>query len=94
VSFFASVCVWTGTHLMPLDLYGVGRAAFTYSILECLVTLLQTPVAPIVGGMIDRFGFKPACMIMAVLPMLGLVVLEACMAGRGDIPVAAIPEAA
>jgi ACS family hexuronate transporter-like MFS transporter len=94
VSFFANVCVWTGTHLMPLDLYGVGRAAFTYSILECLVTLLQTPVAPIVGGMIDRFGFKPACMIMAVLPILGLTILEICVRQQRDVPIAAIPEPA
>jgi hypothetical protein len=82
IAFFASVCVWSGAHLLPLDLFGVGRAAFSYSILECMVTLLQTPVTPAVGGMVDRYGFTPVCLIMAVMPILGLLVLEFCLRGH------------
>jgi ACS family hexuronate transporter-like MFS transporter len=82
ISFFASSCIWSGTHLMPLDLYGVGRAAFTYSILECAVTLLNTLISPAVGFMADHVGFKPLCILMAIPPILGLVILEICL--RGD----------
>jgi hypothetical protein len=84
ISFFASVCLWSGAHLMPIDLYGVPRAAFTYSILESGVTLLQTLVSPAVGAMVDRYGFKPVCMIMPLLPLLGLAVLEVCLRGIRD----------
>ena len=67
---------------MPIDLYGVGRAAFTYSVLECGVTLLQTLTAPAIGAMVDHFGFKPVCVVMPILPLLGLVILSFCLADR------------
>jgi ACS family hexuronate transporter-like MFS transporter len=94
ISFFASVCLWSGTHLMPIDLYGVGRAAFTYSILECGVTLLQALLSPAIGSMVDNYGFKPVCIMMAVLPILGLATLEVCLRGEQSMPLTPVLKSA
>jgi ACS family hexuronate transporter-like MFS transporter len=82
ISYFSSAFIWSSAHLMPIDLYGVGRAAFTYSILECALMLLQTVVSPLVGSMVDHHGFKLLCILMAIPPILGLAVLEVCFRTR------------
>ncbi len=77
LSFFFSVCVWTSIHLLPIDLWGVGRAAFTYAILECAFTGGQTFASPAVGALVDAYGFNVVCVIMPVFPLLAVAILWA-----------------
>jgi ACS family hexuronate transporter-like MFS transporter len=86
VSYFAVAGLWISTQLMSIDLYGVGRAAFAYSILECAQKLLDMLTSPVIGEAVDHFGFKAACLIMSVIPILGLAVLEFCLRGNRDTP--------
>ena len=82
LSFAASVGIWSSVHLIPIDLYGVGRAAFTYSLLECCFTGLQSVTSPAIGAAVDRYGFTPVCVVMPLLPLAGLVILQWCCGGR------------
>jgi ACS family hexuronate transporter-like MFS transporter len=85
LSFVGSVCMWSSVHLLPIDLYGVGRSAFTYAVLEGSFTGLQTVASPAIGDMIDRFGFTPVCVAMPLLPLAGLVVLKIGLAAKPKI---------
>jgi len=82
VTMFAGVCIWTSVHLMPIDLYGVERAAFTYSLLDGVLALSQTATSPAIGAMVDHFGFTPVCVLMPMLPLAGLATLRICLGRR------------
>jgi sugar phosphate permease len=75
VSFFACMMIVTNLHVMPIDIFGKERAAFTTSILTFCFALAQTVTAPIMGGIVDRFGFAALCGSLAVLPLFGLCVV-------------------
>lgn len=62
----------TNLHVIPIDLFGVERAAFTSSVLTFAFALLQTVTAPAIGAFIDRFGFGALCAVLSVLPFVGL----------------------
>lgn len=79
VSFVGSVCIWTSTHLMPIDVYGVGRSAFTYAALEGGFAGVQMFASPAIGAALDRYGYTAVCLVMPWLPMLGLVILTLCL---------------
>lgn len=80
LSFFGSMCVWTNAHLMPIDLYGVGRSAFTYAVLEGGFAGIQVLASPAIGSAVDRYGFTAVCVVMPLLPILGLLILTLCLA--------------
>jgi ACS family hexuronate transporter-like MFS transporter len=79
VSFVGSVCIWTSTHLMPIDIYGVGRSAFTYAALEGGFAGVQMFASPAIGAALDRYGYTAVCLMMPWLPMLGLAILTLCL---------------
>jgi MFS family permease len=75
VSFFMAVAMSVNIYAMPLDLYGSGRAAFAVSVLTASYGLMQTVASPIIGRLIDRFGFGLVCGVCGVLPLASLVLL-------------------
>lgn len=75
ISFFACMMLVTNLHVMPVDVFGKERAAFTSSILTFCFALAQTVTAPIMGMIVDRFGFAALCGGLALLPLVGLCVL-------------------
>jgi ACS family hexuronate transporter-like MFS transporter len=79
LSFCGSVCIWSSTHLMPIDVYGVGRSAFTYAVLEGSFTGLQVIAAPAIGAAIDQYGYTLTCVVMPFLPLLGVAVATLCL---------------
>jgi hypothetical protein len=79
LSFCGSVCIWSSTHLMPIDVYGVGRSAFTYAVLEGSFTGLQVIAAPAIGAAIDHYGYTLTCVVMPFLPLLGVAVATFCL---------------
>ena len=79
VSFVGSVCIWTSTHLIPIDVYGVGRSAFTYAALEGGFAGVQMFASPAIGAALDRYGYTVVCLMMPWLPMLGLAILTLCL---------------
>jgi len=63
-------------NIMPIDMFGPGRAAFTMSLLACSYSLMQTFVSPLVGASVDRFGFAAVCVAASLLPLVGIWIVH------------------
>ena len=75
LSFFFTLAISVNTYAMPLDLYGPARAGFAISMLTCIYGLMQAVISVQIGRVVDQYGFKPICLIGAVCPMLGVLIL-------------------
>ena len=62
-------------YALPLDLFGVERAAFGAASLTGAYGLMQTVISPAIGFVVDRQGFAPVCLAVAMLPLLGVGLL-------------------
>lgn len=76
MSFFWSVCISVNLYALPIDLFGPRRAAFGVAVLTCAYGIMQAFASPVIGGMVDRFGFTAVCVAMSVLPLIGVLVLQ------------------
>ena len=56
-SFFWCLAISTNLYAMPIDFFGAGHAAFGVSILTASYGLMQTVLSPLIGSMVDHFGF-------------------------------------
>lgn len=77
LSFFWCSAMSVNLYTMPLDIYGAGPAAFAVSMLTSAYGVMQAVFSPVIGGMIDRFGFEPVCVLFAILPLVGYGILKA-----------------
>ena len=75
MSFFFTLAISVNTYAMPLDLYGPARAGFAISMFTCVYGFMQAAISHQIGRVVDQYGFKPICLIGAVCPMLGVLVL-------------------
>jgi MFS family permease len=71
-SFFLCLLILSNLHVIPIHLFGYGRAAFTASMLAFSYAALQMVFSPIVGALVDRFGFSVVCFCVAPLPLIGI----------------------
>jgi len=76
VSYFWSVCLSTNLYVMPIDLFGPGRAAFGVAALTFAYGLMQTFASPAIGSLVDRFGFGSVCAGVSVLPLASVGILR------------------
>jgi len=76
LALFACQSVAGSLSVMPIDLFGPGRAAFSISLLACSFSLMQTFVSPLIGASVDRFGFTAVCVVASILPMIGILILR------------------
>ena len=76
-SFFWIVALSANTYALPLDFFGVQKAATGVAALTMAYGLLQTVMSPAVGRMVDRFGFAPVCQIIGLMPLAAWLVLRA-----------------
>jgi ACS family hexuronate transporter-like MFS transporter len=76
MSFFWSVCISANLYALPIDLFGPRRAAFGVAVLTFAYGLLQAFASPVIGGMVDHFGFRAVCVTMSVLPLVGVGILQ------------------
>ncbi len=75
VSYSCTTMMSVNLYALPLDLFGVERAAFAGASLTGAYGLMQTVISPAIGYVVDRQGFAPVCMAMALLPLMGIGVL-------------------
>ena len=75
-SFFWCLCISTNLYAMPIDWYGPGRAAFGVAMITCSFGLMTAAISPMIGAVVDRFGFAPVCEAMAILPLAGIAILH------------------
>jgi ACS family hexuronate transporter-like MFS transporter len=76
LSFFWTVAMSANLYTMPLDMFGAARAGFAVSTLTFAYGLMQTFVSPLIGGLIDHYGFEPVCLGVAGLPLAAVGVLQ------------------
>ena len=81
-SFFWCMSLQCNLHVMPIDLFGPANAAFAVSMLACSYGLLQVFLSPVIGAIVDHFGFSPVCVGLSVFPLIGMAVLRAAVGDR------------
>jgi ACS family hexuronate transporter-like MFS transporter len=77
LSAFWSSAMSVNLYTLPLDVYGARHAAFTVSMLTSAYGVMQTAFSPLIGRLIDDYGFGPVCVLFSVLPLAGYSVLRA-----------------
>jgi ACS family hexuronate transporter-like MFS transporter len=75
-SFFWIVAYSANTYSLPIDYFGPGRAASGVAMLTAAYGFMQTVVSPMIGGMVDRYGFAPVCAIVGFMPLAAYLVLR------------------
>ncbi|MDQ6698888.1 MAG: MFS transporter, partial [Acidobacteriota bacterium] len=75
LSYFWAASGSVNIYTLPLDLYGAERAGFAISALVFAYGMLQTFFSPAIGYLVDRHGYGPVCLLVAVLPMLAYAVI-------------------
>jgi len=76
VSFLFAAAFSVNMYAMPLDAFPPERAAFGVSILTGAYGAMQTVFSPLIGAMVDRFGFGSVCLVLAWLPLAGVLILR------------------
>ena len=75
ISYSCTAMMSVNLYTLPLDLFGVERAAFGAASLTGAYGLMQTVISPAIGFVVDRHGFAPVCLSVAMLPLLGVGLL-------------------
>jgi len=75
-SFFWVTAMSANVYAMPIDFWGAGRAGFGVAALTAAYGLMQAVVSPAIGLAIDRVGFNPVCVTLAILPLAACGVLQ------------------
>ena len=77
--------VLNNLHVLPIDLFGPGRAALTSALLASSYAMMQVFLSPAMGAIVDSFGFSVLCVAVSVLPALGVLLLRsACVAADAE----------
>ena len=64
-------------YTMPLDVYEAARAAFAVSLLVSAYGAMQAVVSPMLGAIIDGYGYTPVCAIASLTSLAAYAVLRA-----------------
>jgi ACS family hexuronate transporter-like MFS transporter len=76
VSFFSVAAFSVNMYSMPLDAFPADRAAFAVSLLVSAYGAMQALTSPLVGAIIDRWGYTPVCLLAAVMPLGAVAILK------------------
>lgn len=94
LSFFWTLTLSANVYPLPIDIFGPRHAAFGIAMLTCSFGLMQTAISPLIGAVVDRAGFTPVCMGVAVLPLMGVWLLQSTLARAvpaSEVPAPALP---
>jgi predicted MFS family arabinose efflux permease len=72
LSFFGCMMIVINLHVIPIDLFGSKRAAFSASLLTASFALVQTFLSPAIGAIVDHYGFASVCVLLSVLALVGV----------------------
>jgi ACS family hexuronate transporter-like MFS transporter len=77
-SYFWVTAGSTNLYTIPLDIWGGRNAGTAISALVFGYGLLQTVISPVIGSLVDHFGFTPVCWLVALPPFAGWLLLRSC----------------
>jgi MFS transporter, ACS family, hexuronate transporter len=81
-SYFSVTAGSVNLYTIPLDIWGGEQAGSAISALVFAYGLLQTGISPLIGMLVDHFGFTPVCWIAALPPFAGWLLLRRLNRGR------------
>jgi MFS transporter, ACS family, hexuronate transporter len=76
VSFFCCMAMLNNLHVVPIDLFGARRAAFTSAMIVSSYAMVQVVLSPAMGAVVDRFGFGILCVGVSGLPLVAVGLLR------------------
>lgn len=76
LSFFFTMAVSANVYALPQDLFGPERTAFAVSAITSGYGLMLTFYNPLIGRLVDQYGFYLACVLSAALPLCGWLLLH------------------
>jgi ACS family hexuronate transporter-like MFS transporter len=76
LSFFFTMAVSANVYALPQDLFGPQRTGLAVAAITCGYGLMLAVFSPLTGRLVDRYGFIPICVICALLPLLGWLLLQ------------------
>jgi ACS family hexuronate transporter-like MFS transporter len=79
-SYFWATAGSVNLYTIPVDIWGGERAGIAISALVFAYGLLQTGISPVIGALVDHFGFTPVCWMVALPPLGGWLMLRRAVA--------------
>jgi ACS family hexuronate transporter-like MFS transporter len=76
VSFFAVMMATVNIYSLPLDVFGTANAAFAISMLTSAYGAMQALASPMVGKVIDVWGYTPVCLGASLTPLVSYAILR------------------
>jgi MFS transporter, ACS family, hexuronate transporter len=76
LSYFAIVAGSVNIYTIPLDIWGGEHAGTAIAALGFAYGLMQTVISPLIGFLVDHFGFAPVCWLVALPPFAGWLLLR------------------
>lgn len=70
-SYFWATAGSVNLYTIPLDLWGGEHAGTAIAALVFAYGLLQTAISPVIGTIVDHYGYAPACWLVALPPLAG-----------------------
>ena len=80
LSYFAIVAGSVNIYAIPLDIWGGEHAGTAIAALGFAYGLMQFAVSPLIGYLVDQFGFTPVCWLVALPPFAGWLLLKKIVA--------------
>jgi ACS family hexuronate transporter-like MFS transporter len=84
-SYFWVTAGSVNLYTIPLDIWGGRQAGTAISALVFAYGLLQTVISPVIGSLVDHFGFTPVCWLVALPPFAGWLLLRTCNRAVADV---------
>jgi ACS family hexuronate transporter-like MFS transporter len=76
LSFFSVAAFSVNMYSMPLDVFPADRAAFAVSLLVSAYGAMQAVTSPILGAVVDRYGYTPVCVAASIMPLAAVAILK------------------
>lgn len=70
-SYFWATAGSVNLYTIPVDIWGGARAGTAISALVFAYGLLQTALSPVIGWLVDHYGYAPVCWLVALPPIGG-----------------------
>jgi ACS family hexuronate transporter-like MFS transporter len=75
-SYFWVTAGSVNVYTIPVDIWGGEHAGTAISALVFAYGLLQTVISPLIGSLVDHFGFTPVCWMVALPPIGGWLLIR------------------
>jgi ACS family hexuronate transporter-like MFS transporter len=76
LSFFSVAAFSVNMYSMPLDVFPPDRAAFAISLLVSAYGAMQAVTSPVLGAVVDRYGYTPVCVAASIMPLAAFAILK------------------